>query len=395
MLGISAGLLVRGLLTPRVTNGPIVTEPQSSLRIDQAYDPIRSPGDFSKILEHRSIVLLTDGYSTPFLAKTAINLLRYRSQHVAGLIDTQAAVRTTDELLGAGESTPVVASLAAIPFADALYVGIAPPGGRLPEAWRPIILEAIRRRMDIVSGLHDFLADDPGYVQAAREYGSHLIDVRRNRLKTTGTGGNFRPECIRIHTVGHDCTIGKMVTSLEIQLGLAAAGRDAAFVATGQTGIMIAGSGVPVDCVISDFVSGAIEDICRSMDRHDFLLIEGQGSLTHPAYSAVTLGLLHGCAPDGLVYCYEAGRKFVKGFGEILIPDLERQLDFILTAANFRHPCRLIGVAVNSRQLTTDQAVAEVERAERRFGVTACDVYRDGPNKLVQACIDLRGALLG
>lgn len=344
--------------------------------------------------QHHQIVLLTDGFSTPFLAKTAISMLRYRTADIVALLDATTPAKTTSELLGVGGDLPIVATLNAVPQADALYIGIAPPGGKLPPPWRPTILEALRRGMDVVSGLHDFLNDDAEYVQAAQASGSQLIDVRRNRFKSTAEHRQFRQGCVRVHAVGHDCSIGKMVASLEVQRGLVAAGEDAKFLATGQTGIMISGEGVPIDCVVSDFVNGAAEQLAYANQHHDYLLIEGQGSLTHPAFSAVTLGLLHGCAPDGLIYCYEVGRSHVKGLDNVAIPDLSRQLEFILTAANFRHPCRLIGVAINSRALSDEEAAAEVRRAEQLFGVPACDVYRDGAEKLVQAARALRQSIL-
>jgi len=344
---------------------------------------------------HNRIVLLTDGYSTPFLAKTAISMLRYRTGDVVALIDQTTDAKTTGELFGVGGDIPVVGSLAEVADPDAVYVGIAPPGGRLPKAWRPVIIEALHQGIDVVSGLHDFLTDDAEYVALAAKSQCRLVDVRRNRFKLTGIGRMFRPGCIRIHTVGHDCSIGKMVASVEVCNGLVAAGQDAKFLATGQTGIMISGEGIPIDCVVSDFVNGAAEQLVYENEAHDFVLIEGQGSITHPAYSAVTLGLLHGSAPDGLIYVYEAGRTMVKGFDEIAIPDMKRQLEFFLTAANFRHPCRLIGVAINSRTLSAEESAAEVRRAEEMFGVPACDVYRDGASKLVQAAIELRQSIIG
>lgn len=344
--------------------------------------------------QHHQIVLLTDGYSTPFLAKTAISLLRYRTGDVVALIDATTQAKTTDQLLGVGGELPVVASLADVAQADALYIGIAPPGGKLPAAWRSIIINALNRGMDVVSGLHDFLSDDPQYVQLAGARGCQLIDVRRNRFKLTASARQFRSGCVRIHTVGHDCSIGKMVASLEVQRALVAEGHDAKFLATGQTGIMIAGEGVPIDCVVADFVNGAAEQLVYDSQQHDYLLIEGQGSLTHPAFSAVTLGLLHGSAPDGLIYCYEAGRQMVKGLDGVAIPDLSRQLAFFLAAANFRHPCRVIGVAINTRSLSPQQATAEVAQAEKVFGVPACDVYRDGAGKLMRAAVELRTAVL-
>ena len=345
---------------------------------------------YSQMREHHKIVVLTDGYSTPFVAKTAISLLRYRHADIVAVIDQTAAGQTAQQLLGAGGDVPVVASLEDVAAADALYIGIAPPGGRLPEEWREIVMSAIHRRMDIVSGLHDFLTDDESYVNAARSAGASLFDVRRNRHKSTARRHTFRSGCTRIHTVGHDCSVGKMVTALELESGLKQLGMDARFLATGQTGIMISGEGVPVDCVVSDFVNGAVEELLRQNEEHNFLLIEGQGSLSHPSFSAVTLGLLHGSAPDGLVFCYEAGRMQVKGLDCVDIPPLKLQMQAYELMANLRHPCRFIGVAVNTRYLSEDQAREELAWAESAFGLPACDVYRTGASKLVQACIDLR-----
>lgn len=343
---------------------------------------------------HKQIVLLTDGYSSPFLAKTAISVLRYRTSDVVAVIDQSQEHKTAQQLLSAGGEIPVVAKLADVPEGDSLYIGIAPPGGKLPPEWRSIILEAIARKMDIVSGLHDFLVEEPEYTAAAAISGSRLVDVRRNHIKETARAAKFRTGCIRIQTVGHDCTVGKMVAAWEVQKGLKAKGRDAKFLATGQTGIMISGEGVPIDCVISDFVNGAAELLVRQNDSHEFVLVEGQGSLSHPAFSAVTLGLLHGCAPDGLIFCYEAGRSQVKGVDNIPIPPLARLIEFYKSAANLRHPCRVIGIAVNTRTLTPEAAQAEVARVEHEFQLPSCDVYRDGPEKLVIAALQLRDEVL-
>lgn len=339
---------------------------------------------------HRRIVLLTDGHSTPFLAKTAINLLRYRGQDVVGVLDQSEAGKTAGEVLGVGDATPVVAHLQQVPQADALYVGIAPPGGKLPSQWRGLILEAIERGWDIVSGLHDFLHLNTEYAQAAARAGVQLVDVRHNHYREIAAGRGLSERCIRIHTVGHDCSLGKMVVAVEVQQALQAAGYRAHFLATGQTGIMISGQGVPVDCVVADFVNGAIEHLVRATEDADFQLIEGQGSISHPAYSAVTLGLLHGCAPDGLIYCYEAGRQFVKGLDQVPLPACEAQLDVLQRIANLRHPCQVLGIAVNTRLLSPGDAAEEIRAAEQRFGLPACDVYRDGPAKLVAAALALR-----
>ncbi len=350
-------------------------------------------------VDHRRIALLTDGHSTPFLAKTAISLLRYRGQDIVAVIDRENAGRTSQEVFGVGGATPVIDSIDALPpdklsMPDAVYIGIAPPGGQCPTAWRPILMDAIGRGIDIVSGLHDFLADDPAYVSAAKQSGSRLIDVRLSRWKETASCHCFRSGCIRIHSVGADCSIGKMVTTLEIQRGLASAGHDAKFLATGQTGIMISGEGVPIDAIVADFCNGAAESLVRENEDHDYLLIEGQGSISHPAFSAVTLGLLHGTAPDGLVFCYQAGRTQVKGFDGINIPPMADQMKAILAVANLRHPCQIIGIAINTRDLSDDEAQLEIQRAEEEFNLPTCDVYRTGADKLVEACVKLRSELI-
>ncbi len=349
---------------------------------------------FAQLPVHRRIALLTDGYSTPFLAKTAISLLRYRTADVVALLDKTLEKSTTGELLGAGGDLPVVAELSALQDVDAVYIGIAPPGGKLPDEWRNTICEALERGIDVVSGLHDFLVDDEQYRQLAAASGSRLIDVRRNRFKSTASCRSFRPGCLRVHSVGHDCSVGKMVATMELERGLLERGKSAKFLATGQTGIMVSGGGVPIDCIVADFVNGAAEQLVAAAEEHDFLLIEGQGSIAHPAFSAVTAGLLHGCAPDGLVFCYEAGREYVKGLDKIPIVPLRQQLQAFEVFANLRHPCKFIGLAVNTRTLTPQAAADEIARVEQETGLPACDVYRDGSDKLVEAVLKLRAEVL-
>lgn len=345
----------------------------------------------SDLRSYRRIVLLTDGYSTPFLAKTAISLLRYRGNDVAAVLDAELAGKDAGEVFGTGNGIPVVDSL--VPDADAVFIGIAPPGGKLPPTWRPILVQALNRGIDVVSGLHDFLSEDEEFASLAKSTGSKIVDVRHNRQKETATAAPFRAECLRIHTVGHDCTVGKMVTTLELERELAARKIDAQFLATGQTGIMICGEGVPIDCVVADFVNGAAESLVRRNEHHDVLLIEGQGCISHPSFSAVTLGLLHGSAPDGLIFCYEVGRKEVKGLDSVPLLPTRQLIDAYELAASLRHPCKVIGIAMNSRNVSPEQAVAERERVSAEFGLPVCDVYRDGAAPLADAVEKLRKEL--
>jgi uncharacterized NAD-dependent epimerase/dehydratase family protein len=335
------------------------------------------------------MVILTDGYSDPHRAKTAVCLLRYRPEEVVAVLDRQGVGSTCEELLGVGGELPVVGSLAEAPGANTLLLGIAPPGGKIPATWRPIILEAVARGMDVVSGLHDFLGDDPEFTRAARKHGARLIDVRRNDEHDVSTCQGIRDDCLRIHTVGRSCSCGKMVVAVELVQALQRAGVDAKFVATGQTGIMIEGDGCPVDCVVSDFVAGAAEKLVLANQHHEVIVVEGQGSLADPRYSGVTLGLLHGLMPDGLILCYEMGCTTVFGMDHVPLPPLVALKDFFETAANFMHPCKVIGLGVNGRAYSDEQVAAECDYVGRELGLPACDVIRHGPDKLVQAVLGL------
>lgn len=340
---------------------------------------------------YQRIVLLTDGFSTPFLAKTAISLLRYRTDAILAVLDREHAGRDAGELFGVGSGIPVVASTP--DSADAIFVGIASPGGRLPESWRPILKTALNNGVDLVSGLHEFLNDDPEFSELAAANRSRLLDVRRNSENSTSTGVPFRNNCLRIHTVGHDCSVGKMVTTLEVERELQRRQVDAKFLATGQTGIMISGEGVPIDCVVADFVNGAAEALVRRNEHHDILLIEGQGSVSHPSFSAVTAGLLNGCAPQGLIFCYEAGREEVKGLDGVRLRSNQELLDAYHTIGNLRHPCKFIGIAMNGRNISTEEAAREQRRMAQEFGLPVCDVYRDGPGPLADAVQQLKQEL--
>lgn len=341
----------------------------------------------------RRIVILTDGRTNPVNAKTATCVVRYKPEQVVALLDPTQAGKTAGDLLGVGGSIPIVATLGEAPGANTLLIGIAPSGGKLPPAWRKILLEAIDRGMNLVSGLHDFLSNDPEIGAAATKRGVEIYDVRKNNERDVSNRLNLREDCLRIHTVGQDCSVGKMLASVELAIALKARGYDAKFVATGQTGIMIEGDGCPVDCVVSDFVNGAVEKLVLANQHHDILLVEGQGALSHPRYSAVTLGLLHGCVPHGMILVYEAGRPHVLGMDYIQLPSLKKIVEVNEMMASLAMPSKVIGVAMNSRLLKPDEAEAERERVRRELGVPVCDVIRHGPGDLVDAILALQKQL--
>ncbi len=342
----------------------------------------------------RRIVLLTEGHSEPHAAKTACSLLRYRGEEVVAVLDSTQRGKPVASALGVGTPLQFVGSLEEAPEADTLLIGIAPPGGRIPESWRPVVLDAIGRGMNVVSGLHDFLADDAEFAEAARRHGVQLVDVRRNNFREIARYVPLRRESLRILTVGHDCSVGKMVTAIETTRELERRGEDAYFIATGQTGIMVSGDGLPVDCIVSDFVSGAAEHLVAKHQERDYLVVEGQGSLVHPSYSPVTLGLIHGARPQGMIFCYEIGRETITGIPHLPIPPLDEIMRLNEQVASVLHPCRIIGFAINGRLVGPERTDEECRAIEERYGLPACDVLRHGAAKLADAACQLRQELL-
>ncbi len=337
----------------------------------------------------RKMILLTGAQTNPGSAKTAVNLIRYKPEEVVAISPPPHRGKTAGSLFGLGGDIPVIDSLADAPEADTLAIGVAPAGGKVPAEMRAVILEGIRRKLTILSGLHQFLSDDPEFAEAAREHGVRLFDVRKNVERDVAHRQGINPQCLRVHTVGHDCNVGKMVTSLELSLALNRAGHDCKFVATGQTGIMIEGDGCPVDAVVVDFINGAAEKLVLANQHHAILSIEGQGSISHPRYSAVTLGLLHGCMPQALIMCYEMGRETVYGMDQFKIPALTKLRDWYETMGSIMHPCKIIGIAINGRRFNDEQVREEQKRISGEMGLPACDVLRHGPEELVRAVLAL------
>lgn len=343
----------------------------------------------------RRIVILTEGHTDPLTAKTACSVLRYQPDQVVALLDSTQSGQTAGQVLGVGGDTPIVAKLADANNPNILLIGIAPMGGKLPAAWKAIVLEAFDQGMDVVSGLHDFLSNDAELAARAAERGVQIHDVRKNDEKDVSNRLDFREDCLRIHTVGQDCSLGKMVVSIEVARELERRGHDAKFVATGQTGIMIEGDGCPIDCVVSDFVNGAVEKLLLANQHHDILLFEGQGSLAHPRYSAVTAGLLHGCVPHGMIMCYEAGRKTINGMPHVPLVPLERLIEVYEAMASLAMPSKVIGVAMNSRLLTPEEAEVEREQVSARLGLPVTDVFRHGAGVLADEVLALQKEIVG
>jgi uncharacterized NAD-dependent epimerase/dehydratase family protein len=346
----------------------------------------------------RPLVLLAEGCLTPQDAKTAVGILRYRPERVAAVLDSTRAGRRASECVGAGGDVPVVADLdaAAAHGGRALLIGIAPAGGVLPERWRALVRDALARGWDVISGLHRFLADDAEFAELARRHGGRLVDVRRPPVDAPLAAGRAAAlDALVVLTVGSDCNVGKMTTALELTRALERAGVGAEFVATGQTGMMIAGGGAAIDAVPADFAAGVTERlVLEAATRAGIVVVEGQGALRHPAFSGVTLALMHGAAPAALVLCHEAGRDALRSLppGERrAIPPLAQLRDEVERAAALVREARVVAAALNTRALDEAAARGACERAAAELGVPVTDPVRFGAEPLAQAVLAARG----
>ncbi len=339
----------------------------------------------------RRLVILAEGQLTFHDAKTAFGVIRYGPDPVVALVDSTNAGRNVREWLGPEHEVPIVATLAeALPLGPtALVIGIAPTGGRLPDSWRATILEGLAAGLEVHSGLHAFLGDDPELAAAAATAGVRIVDYRRPPEQSeTAVGRRHRPGSRVILTVGTDCAVGKMSVALELVRAARAAGDAAVFVPTGQTGQMIAGWGVAVDRVVSDFLNGTVERLTEEGEmRGDWLLIEGQGSLDHPAYSSVTVGLIHGATPHAMILVHQPGLADhdwthvpERIFPLAPLPGLIRAHEVV---AGLVAPSKVVAVALNTSLIPdADEARRAIAATETETGLPCDDPFRFGPQRL-------------
>jgi uncharacterized NAD-dependent epimerase/dehydratase family protein len=326
----------------------------------------------------RSWLILTDGFLRERNAKTAHGVIRYSRDPIAAVLDPEYAGQSLAELLPELErDAPIVSSVAeALPNEPtALLLGVATPGGWMPDHWRAWIIESIEAGLDVVNGLHRFLKDDPEFVKLAEHHGVELWDVRDPPEGIPLFSGRVLALPRRIVlTVGSDCAVGKKTAAIEIERAGRAAGYSTEFAATGQTGILIAGRGIAVDRVIADFLAGAAELlVCSSHPSTDVVVVEGQGSLSHPAYSGVTLGLLHGSAPDALVLCHQAGRDRIEEPPYTVLPPLREMIRQYEELAAQVRPARVACVALNCRGLSDADARRAKEQVAAETGLYVGD----------------------
>jgi uncharacterized NAD-dependent epimerase/dehydratase family protein len=339
-------------------------------------------------------LIVADGDFSPMTSKTANSVIRYLPERVVGVLDRQQAGKTVQDVLGFGGALPIVGSmregLARGP--TAILIGIAPQGGRMPEEWRAWLAEALDHGCDLWSGLHTFLSDDPILARKARERGRTIHDLRRPPKDLPIASGLAKTvEPLVVLAVGTDCNVGKMTAQLQITRRLNEHGVRTRFVATGQTGIMIEGWGIAVDAVVADFVAGAAERLVLEGARDaDIVLVEGQGSINHPGYSGVTLGLLHGACPDALILCHQSTREYINDYREaawLRIPPLTEYIRLYESIGSAVHPTKVIGVSLNTYDMTDAEARRACDAAAGETGLPATDPVRFGPAPLVDAVL--------
>jgi len=334
----------------------------------------------------RRLLILAEGFSgDPHYGKTMRGVLRYRGEDVVGILDSMRAGETE-------EGYPIVADVeAAIGLGpNVALVGVATQGGRFPPAWRKVLRDCVEHGISIENGLHEFIRDDPELAPLAAASGATLTDLRRPpEGLDVPSGRNLGLPGKIVLTVGSDCAIGKMTVSLELDREARSRGIASEFVPTGQTGIAIAGWGISVDAVVADFIAGAAERlVVEGSERGgELLLVEGQGSISHPAYSGVTLGLIHGSAPHAFVLCHLAGSTEVEGYpGVPLLPLPELvELHERISLTSRRAPVACI--ALNTRDLDDGAARTAINTAAVQTGLVADDPVRFGAGRLLDAVL--------
>jgi len=355
------------------------------------------------------LAILAEGQLARATAKTAIGVLRYAPYSVVAVVDSTRAGTDAFTHLGVGKGVPVVATVddALALGAEALLIGTAAAGGRIADTYRPHLARALERGLTVWNGLHERVLSDPALAAAAKR-GNATVRELREPPADLPIGGHRqrRAGAVVVLTVGTDAAVGKMTASLEIVGALRRLGKRAAFVATGQTGIAIAGEGIAVDAVVADFIAGAAEQmVCQAAETADYVVVEGQGALTHPGFSGVTLGLLHGAGPDLMVLCHDAARQQVKGFEREGLPlrSLSECVAIYEEAASWSRPpgyprARVVAIALNTATLPDEFAYATIASASHETGLATADPIREsegGANRIARALVDTSAALPG
>ena len=336
--------------------------------------------------EKRYLILAEEFSHDPHYAKTARGVMRYRRDDVVAMLDSKRAGESED-------SVPIVGTVdEALAFGpNTALVGVVTQGGRFPGDWQELLKSCVSHGLDLENGLHVRLRDIPGLTELAAEHGAELRDLREPPADlSTATGENLEVDATIVLTVGSDCAIGKMTATCELDLESRRRGLKSVFVPTGQTGVAIAGWGISVDAVVSDFLAGAAERlVVEGGKRGDLLWVEGQGAILHPIYSGVTVGLMHGSAPHLYVLCHEVGRTVVEGDPtESPIPSLSELVDLHERMSLKLRPAKVAAVALNTSTVSADKAREAIAAAEEETGLPTDDPVRFGAERLLDAVLN-------
>lgn len=334
----------------------------------------------------RYLILAEEFSHDPHYAKTARGVMRYRRDDVVAMLDSKRAGESED-------GVPIVGTVdEALAFKpNTALVGVVTQGGRFPGDWQELLKSCVAHGLDLENGLHVRLRDIPGLTQLAGEHGVELRDLREPPADlSTATGENLEVDATIVLTVGSDCAIGKMTAICELDLEARRRGLKSVFVPTGQTGVAIAGWGISVDAVVSDFLAGAAERlVIEGGKRGDLLWVEGQGAILHPIYSGVTVGLMHGSAPHLYVLCHEVGRTIVEGDPtESPILSLSELVDLHERMSLKLRPAKVAAIALNTSTVSEDEAREAIAAAEEETGLPADDPVRFGAEKLLDAVLN-------
>ncbi|GAB3530294.1 N-acetyltransferase DgcN [Photobacterium alginatilyticum] len=321
-------------------------------------------------------LLFLGDVTDPLSAKTAKGILQWRPQMCTGQF------RLTEETVSL-DITDLSLAEAKERGAKTLVIGTANAGGFIPQSWLATLQEAIELGFNIASGMHQRLSNFPALSNAANIHGCQLYDIRHyDQPLNVGTGKPRQGK--RLLTVGTDCSVGKMYTSLALENEMNRQGLTAKFRATGQTGILISGTGIAVDAVVADFISGAAEAISTEFTEHDWDVIEGQGSLLNPSFAGVSLGLLHGSQPDALVLCHEIGRAHIRHLPHMGVPTIESTLEANRVAAKLTNPnAEFVGICLNTSAIDECDALALCRQWERQYKLPVTDPVRFGVSTIV------------
>ena len=344
----------------------------------------------------RRFLILAEGNFGPLSSKTANACIRYAQSEVVAVLDSAHAGHTVHDVLGFGGSIPVVATFheGMRTQPNALLIGIAPAGGQFPAEWRAIVSDALREGLDLWSGLHTMLGDDAEFVALAAASGATIRDLRRAPADLDVAYGRVQDiSATVVLTVGSDCNIGKMTTQLQVQHAVRALGHRVSFAPTGQTGILIEGRGIAVDAVVADFIAGAAERLTIEASHDaDIVLVEGQGSLIHPAYSGVTLGLMHGALPHAMVLCAQPSRTTIHRNPWVRIPPIADIVQLYEQAMQYLRHSPIIAIALNTFDLSDDDAQAAIDRTINDTGLPTTDPVRFHPSPIASAIGDFHEA---